>query len=135
MDYHCLRPPTTPMNNDFDQKTKFCFRGRCVGGLKYLQGDQMVTDSGFNTNCVRNPPYDPGTGTGIFLFRLPVLIAPLTKFNLVGLPYSLYSHNIITMQSPKQTNLNLRRAYPCRYLWFMVDSTTASICDNLLYLL
>ncbi len=34
----------------------------------------------FNTNCVKNPPYDPGTGAGITHFRSPALRAPLTKF-------------------------------------------------------
>ena len=33
----------------------------------------------FNTSCVRNPPNDPGTGSGISLLRSPVLRAPLTN--------------------------------------------------------
>ena len=33
-----------------------------------------------NTNCVRNPPYDPGTGSGISLLRSPVLRALLTNY-------------------------------------------------------
>ena len=35
-----------------------------------------------NTNCVRNPPYDAGTGLGISRFRSPALRVPLTTSHI-----------------------------------------------------
>ncbi len=43
---------------------------------KYSETEKQTN---LNTNCVRNPPYGPGTGSGISLLRSPVLRALLTK--------------------------------------------------------